>query len=190
MILDDALDPHSDLRYIFLFMEWSMHGALWLIFSSFIFLVSMRYSFSLITRYELTVLILGLCVDLIIVGVVKGIVRRPRPPFDIKDQLYEAPLVDKFSFPSGHSSRGAMLSILCLKFCSLPHFIIPFVKLFPFVLGASRICIGRHYVSDVIMGLLLGYAEGNFVQYLPLYTVDLLKQMFPLIFGSNEQGNT
>uniref|UniRef100_A0A8R1TQC6 AcidPPc domain-containing protein n=1 Tax=Onchocerca volvulus TaxID=6282 RepID=A0A8R1TQC6_ONCVO len=189
MILNDALDPHSDLRFIFLFMEWSMHGALWLIFSSFIFLVSMRYNFSLITRYELTVLILGLCVDLIIVGVVKGIVRRPRPFFDIKDQLYEAPLVDKFSFPSGHSSRGAMLSILCLKFCSLPHFIIPFVKLFPFVLGASRIFIGRHYVSDVIMGLLLGYAEGNFVQYLPLYIVDLLKQMFPLVFGSNEQRN-
>ncbi|VBB26662.1 unnamed protein product [Acanthocheilonema viteae] len=186
VVLNDALDSHSNLRFIFLCMEWSMHGGLWLIFSSFIFLISMRYNFSLNTRYELAVLTFGLCVDLVIVGIIKGTVRRSRPPFDIKDQLYEAPLVDKFSFPSGHSSRGAMLSVLCLAFCPFSHFITLIVKSFPFILGASRICIGRHYVSDVMMGLLLGYAEGNFVQYLPLHTVNLLKQMFPTIFGVNE----
>lgn len=63
------------------------------------------------------------------------------------------------------------------------------MKLFPLVLGASRIFIGRHYVSDVMIGLLLGYAEGNFVQCLPLHTIDALKQMFPVIFGSYEQRN-
>uniref|UniRef100_A0A1I8ECR6 AcidPPc domain-containing protein n=1 Tax=Wuchereria bancrofti TaxID=6293 RepID=A0A1I8ECR6_WUCBA len=210
MVLNSGIDSQSNLRFIFLCMEWSMHGALWLIFSSFIFLVSMRYNFSLNMRHELAVLIFGLCADLVVVGIIKGIARRSRPPFDIKDQLYEAPLVDKFSFPSGHSSRGAMLSAkflhchfgnFCTRlanealfsrfsltfFCSLPQFITLFVKLFPFVLGASRIFIGRHYVSDVMIGLLLGYAEGNFVQCLPLHTVDALKQMFPLIFGSNEQ---
>ncbi|EFO28126.2 hypothetical protein LOAG_00360 [Loa loa] len=190
MVMNAVLNSHSDLRFVFLCMEWSMHGALWLVFSSFIFLISMRYNFSLNTRYELAILTFGLCTDLIIVGVIKGIIRRSRPPFDIKDQLYEAPLVDKFSFPSGHSSRGAMLSVLCLTFCSLPYFITLAVKLFPIVLGASRILVGRHYVSDVVIGLLLGYAEGNFVQCLPLHTVDLLKQMFPMIFDGNEQWKT
>lgn len=190
MVLNSGIDSQSNLRFIFLCMEWSMHGALWLIFSSFIFLISMRYNFLLNMRYELAVLIFGLFADLIIVGIIKGIARRSRPPFNIKDQLYEAPLVDKFSFPSGHSSRGAMLSVLCLTFfCSLPQFITLFVKLFPLVLGASRIFIGRHYVSDVMIGLLLGYAEGNFVQCLPLHTIDALKQMFPVIFGSYEQRN-
>uniref|UniRef100_A0A0R3RYG1 AcidPPc domain-containing protein n=1 Tax=Elaeophora elaphi TaxID=1147741 RepID=A0A0R3RYG1_9BILA len=221
MILNTVLDSQSNLRFIFLCMEWSLHGGLWLVFSSFVFLVSLKYNFSVNTRYKLAVLICGecfnildnisagllkpttpsynclssanfqgLCVDLVIVGIIKGIVRRSRPPFNIKDQLYEAPLVDKFSFPSGHSSRGAMLSVLCLTFCSLPHFITPVVKLFPFILGASRICIGRHYISDVMMGLLLGYAEGKFVQYLPLHTVNLLKQIFIAIFGGNEQRHT
>uniref|UniRef100_A0A915PMB9 Phosphatidic acid phosphatase type 2/haloperoxidase domain-containing protein n=1 Tax=Setaria digitata TaxID=48799 RepID=A0A915PMB9_9BILA len=187
MVLNTVLDSHSGLRFIFLCLEWSMHGAF-----SLGFLVSMRYNFSTGTRYELAVLALvqcafeGLCADLVIVGIIKGTVRRLRPPFDIKDQLYEAPLVDKFSFPSGHSSRGAMLSVLCLNMCSLPYFIAPLVRLFPFVLGASRIFIGRHYVGDVIVGLLLGYAEGNFVQYLPLHTIELSRQVFATIFSDDQ----
>uniref|UniRef100_A0A1I8EQF0 Uncharacterized protein n=1 Tax=Wuchereria bancrofti TaxID=6293 RepID=A0A1I8EQF0_WUCBA len=61
------------------------------------------------------------------VGIIKGIARRSRPPFDIKDQ-----------------------------------FITLFVKLFPFVLGASRIFINRDYASNVMIDLLLGCAKGNF----------------------------
>lgn len=44
--------------------------------------------------------------------------------------------------------------------------------------------------QSFLLGLLLGYAEGNFVQYLPLQTVNLLKQMFPTIFGNDEQRNS
>ncbi|VDM93064.1 unnamed protein product [Litomosoides sigmodontis] len=174
MVLNTALDSNSNFRFILLCLEWSMHGGLWLIFSLLISLVSMRYNFSLNTKYGLVILTFGLCVDLIIVGAIKGIVRRPRPPSNIKDQLYEAPLVDKFSFPSGHSSRGAMLSVLCLEFCSFSPFITLTVNLLPFILGASRVFIGRHYASDVIMGLLIGYAEGYLVQCLPANVTSVL----------------
>ncbi|MCP9264914.1 Pre-mRNA-splicing factor SLU7 [Dirofilaria immitis] len=127
LVLNAALDSHSDLRFIFLCMEWAMHG---------------------------------LYADLVIVGTVKGIVK----------------------------DRGHLLMLkTSLNFYSLPYFITFFLKLFPFILGASRIFIGRHYASDVVMGLLLGYTEANFVQFVPFYTADLLKQMLSPIFGSYEQ---
>ncbi|VDM95668.1 unnamed protein product [Thelazia callipaeda] len=152
MTLRAALDSRSDLRYLFLWLEWMVHG---------------------------------LIIDLVAVGVIKGIVRRPRPPCNVHDLYFGAPVVDVFSFPSGHSSRSAMLSVLCMDLCPPPHYISFFVKLFPFVLGASRIVIGRHYFSDVAAGLLLGYFEGNLVQCLPFSSVNLLKEIFLPIFGND-----
>jgi len=57
-------------------------------------------------------LIPGLLFDLTMVGIVKLAVRRDRPAYNRNDQFYDAPVVDKFSFPSGHTSRGSMLTML------------------------------------------------------------------------------
>lgn len=54
----------------------------------------------------------GICLDLSTVGLLKLLVRRARPPYNHDDQIYEAPVADKFSFPSGHTSRATMLSVL------------------------------------------------------------------------------
>ena len=53
------------------------------------------------------------------IGLIKVAVRRPRPPYNLDDMKFGAPLVDRYSFPSGHTSRGAMLGVLglvCLIF--------------------------------------------------------------------------
>uniref|UniRef100_A0A0M3IPF7 AcidPPc domain-containing protein n=1 Tax=Ascaris lumbricoides TaxID=6252 RepID=A0A0M3IPF7_ASCLU len=90
LVIESALDARSDIRQVFRWLELALHGIPWIVASS------------------------GLCVDVVCVGIIKVFVRRPRPVYDKQDQVnvYEAPIADKFSFPSGHSSRSAMLAVL------------------------------------------------------------------------------
>lgn len=69
------------------------------------FLVSLKWF------YVKCLFILGIVLDLIMVGVIKMAVRRQRPPYNHDDQVFEAPVADKFSFPSGHTSRATMLAV-------------------------------------------------------------------------------
>ncbi len=52
-------------------------------------------------------LLLGFVLDLIMVGTIKGLVRRGRPVYNKEGDFVLVVSVDKFSFPSGHSSRCA-----------------------------------------------------------------------------------
>ncbi len=52
-------------------------------------------------------LLLGFVLDLILVGAIKGLFRRPRPVYNKEGDFVLVVSVDKFSFPSGHSSRYA-----------------------------------------------------------------------------------
>ncbi|KAK6058209.1 hypothetical protein COOONC_04227 [Cooperia oncophora] len=47
--------------------------------------------------------IAGLLLDVILSCILKLVIQRPRPDYNINDQKFEAPIADKFSFPSGHS---------------------------------------------------------------------------------------
>jgi len=50
-------------------------------------------------------LLLGFVLDLVMVGTIKGLVRRGRPVYNKEGDFALVVSVDKFSFPSGHSSR-------------------------------------------------------------------------------------
>lgn len=105
-------------------------------------------------------------------GIVKDIVRRPRPfknpDFAIHlDTARGEPFVDKvhlgesYSFPSGHSQNAGCFWPACylgykkenppkktiLKIC--PYIIIPLVMI-------SRVYLGVHYASDTVVGATLG----------------------------------
>lgn len=51
--------------------------------------------------------LLGLLLDLALVGALKGAVRRSRPVYNRREDFTVVVAVDRFSFPSGHSSRCA-----------------------------------------------------------------------------------
>ncbi|XP_058104563.1 probable lipid phosphate phosphatase beta [Magnolia sinica] len=140
-------------------------------------------------RQILILLFLGFLLDLIAVGSIKYLIRRPRPVYNKGMHLTVA--VDHWSFPSGHSSRVCFIaSFLYLSLASLTeafsqvessgngflsHWIGPDGKaversvfgvcLWSAVTSMSRVLLGRHFLFDVIAGACLGLLEALFVLY-------------------------
>ncbi len=99
---------------------------------------------------------------LVIVGnaLIKLAFRRPRPSWD--EPIYE---IGGFSFPSGHAAgAGVLATVGILLTIILSHrgirrrLLIGAWVLLGLMIGADRIVLGVHYLSDVVAGLCLGTA--------------------------------
>ncbi len=93
----------------------------------------------------------------------KRIVGRVRPR-DIEPHCWAHIVTrDKFSFPSGHSTTAFAVAFSLGSF--YPE-IMPILLVLAANVAVSRIVIGMHYLSDVVvgsgMGVLLGYAAFRF----------------------------
>jgi YegS/Rv2252/BmrU family lipid kinase len=93
-------------------------------------------------------------------ALIKLAFRRPRPPWD--EPLYE---IVGFSFPSGHSAGagllstvGILLTIILTRRGLRRRLLITAWVVIGLVIGADRIILGVHYLSDVVAGLCLGMA--------------------------------
>lgn len=115
-------------------------------------------------NFSLLFLLLALLLDLVLVAVVKGIVRRPRPTHNKMD-MFVTVSVDKYSFPSGHATRAALVCRFVLHHLVLAVPLRVLVVLWALVVGVSRVMLGRHNVTDVLFGLLLGYGLYSVVEY-------------------------
>jgi undecaprenyl-diphosphatase len=94
---------------------------------------------------------------------VKRMVGRIRPR-DIEPHCWAHIVTrDKFSFPSGHSTTAFAVALSLGSF--YPE-IMPILLVLATNVAVSRIVIGMHYLSDVVvgsgMGVLLGYAAFRF----------------------------
>ena len=70
------------------------------------------------------------------------------------------PAPDRFSFPSGHTINAfAICGVLACEWPGLA----PALGLLAGGIGASRVILGLHYVSDVAAGALLGLLIGGAV---------------------------
>jgi len=146
------------LRFIFKALEWTGHGVPWLIYSAYKLLVT-KYS-----KAHL-LLMLGLILDLIVIAVFKLIFKRPRPSYNEGDLPLSASKIDSYSFPSGHATRAYMLYIV-LPYVGFTLASELQILLWAIILGYSRVGLGRHYISDVIVGALVGIIEGWCTIYL------------------------
>lgn len=83
----------------------------------------------------------------------KGATERPRP-YQVCPTIccLTAPL-DRFSFPSGHTLHAVVFSVVTTAYYpALAAWVWPFTLL----VAASRLVLGLHYPSDVVIGAVLG----------------------------------
>ncbi|KAL9242893.1 hypothetical protein vseg_016850 [Gypsophila vaccaria] len=110
-------------------------------------------------------LLAGLTTDILAVGLLKHLVRRRRPQHNLHPMPAHLP-VDRWSFPSGHSSRVFFIAALFglesetvrLGFddAVVVTWLVGGVWVWAVVTAVSRVLLGRHYVIDVVVGSLVG----------------------------------
>jgi undecaprenyl-diphosphatase len=99
--------------------------------------------------------ILAILVTAALVFAIKFTVRRRRPEGEW-GQVYRK--TDPHSFPSGHAARAALLAVLAIGL-GPPWLGLLLVIWAPLVMLA-RVAMGVHYLSDVLVGALLGGLVG------------------------------
>ena len=91
--------------------------------------------------------------DVSLYWLLKNLIKRDRPA--IKIDFYEAWITpsDQFSFPSGHTAAAFLFAWLIWTF--YPVFALP-LFLWASLVGISRVLLGVHYPSDIVVGAILG----------------------------------
>ncbi len=90
-----------------------------------------------------------------IVLIVKLLVRRRRPEGEW-GAVYR--VTDPHSFPSGHAARAVLLAILAAAWA--PSWFAVVVFIWAPLVALSRVAMGLHYLSDVVVGAGLGLLAG------------------------------
>jgi len=132
-------------------LEISCHGIPWLFIS-----IAGLYSFTSPFFFNL---LLALILDIVVVAVVKAFTRRRRPAYNVDDQYATVKMVDKFSFPSGHSTRAVMLAVIFIIIAP-----VNFIFWLPLLAWAGAVCVsrvllGRHHILDVVAGVVIGVVQ-------------------------------
>ncbi len=109
---------------------------------------------------QLVVAALVACATFGVNSIVKLLVRRKRPDAYRSEEV----LLPTFSFPSGHAAStviifGLLAHILFHALAQPWGLVVAIVfAIFIIGIGVSRVYIGAHYPSDVIVGWLIGFA--------------------------------
>ncbi|KJH48608.1 PAP2 family protein [Dictyocaulus viviparus] len=172
--LSEVLIVPNSKRDVLLWVEYLMSGLPWIIGSSLAVVYAVSDRWDINTLHKLVILNIGLLADLCIVGVLKLIIQRPRPVNNIDDLVVGAPIVDEYSFPSGHCARAAMLGTICARFFQKSRVIVTGLYI---LVAISRVAMGRHYCSDALAGIALGWLEGVVVLSLPISATKWLKKI-------------
>lgn len=109
-------------------------------------------------------LFLSVLLSGIVANIIKFIFGRWRPKALLEDGLYGYEWFEvgyiHTSFPSGHSAT--MLSVTILLSLFLPRLRYPFI-LFGVLIAFSRVAINAHFLSDVIIGSLIGVLSSLYI---------------------------
>ncbi|MES1195589.1 MAG: phosphatase PAP2 family protein [Steroidobacter sp.] len=88
---------------------------------------------------------------------------RERPYINFAGVMAGTKVLDRYSFPSGHTLHAVSFTILiCTSYPQLGWLCIPFAVL----VAASRVVLGLHYPSDVLAGASIGTAMALLTMWL------------------------
>lgn len=99
------------------------------------------------------------CVNLLLYKVIKSLARRPRPCHANEEILRGAVPLDEYSFPSGHTMHAVGFSIVAVTW--FPALLVP-LAVFTVLVALSRVILGLHYPTDVVLGAGLGMLVAKF----------------------------
>ncbi len=110
-------------------------------------------------RPNIQLLFIGIVFTAVTVLILKFSIKRPRPEGEW-GQIYRSS--DPHSFPSGHAARVIMLTIIMLL--SGYAWIGAGMLIWAILVGLSRVGLGVHYYSDILVGTGIGVLMGVLVQ--------------------------
>lgn len=171
-------------RSLMILLEISGHGVPWIVGTVFSVIF-----FSDVTQEFACNLLLALIFDLVVVGGLKVMVRRKRPVYNEGD-MFATVSVDNYSFPSGHSTRAAMVAGLFAMFIENGLWRI-LIGCWALCVSMSRIILGRHHVSDVFCGVLIGLLQCWTICtiWLASKTCQELLSLIPYFYELRKQGH-
>ncbi|KAM9306438.1 inactive phospholipid phosphatase 7-like [Pholidichthys leucotaenia] len=127
------------------------HGITWIIGT----LVCLTRSNTLAGQEVLVNLLLALILDVMTVAGVQRLVKR-RGPWEMTPGFLDCIAMDVYSFPAAHASRAAMVSKFLLAHLVLAVPLRILLVLWAFLVGMSRVLLGRHHLTDMVCGFALG----------------------------------
>ena len=93
-------------------------------------------------------------INLLLYKLVKSFAQRPRPFRACEDILAGTVALDEYSFPSGHTMHAVGFTVVAVAwFPPLAGVLLTFTIL----VALSRVILGLHYPTDVVLGAALGF---------------------------------
>lgn len=86
---------------------------------------------------------------------VQRLVKR-KGPWEMMPGFLDCVAMDVYSFPAAHASRAAMVSKFLLSHLVLAVPLRILLVLWAFLVGLSRVLLGRHHLTDMVCGFALG----------------------------------
>lgn len=107
----------------------------------------------------LQTVVLAFLIERPVYFVLKNGLKRNRPEAALKNFRSIITPSDQFSFPSGHTSAAFMMATLLGYY--FPPLIIP-LYCWAALVGCSRVVLGVHFPTDILVGVLLGISTALF----------------------------
>lgn len=136
------------LRWLFAACSRLGDGVAWYVTAALVVLVAGERAW-----LPMGAMMLSALVGLVLYVSIKSYTARPRPHATHEKLVLSVAPLDKYSFPSGHTLHAVNFAVQLSVFTpSLAWFVIPFAMM----VALSRMVLGLHYLSDVLVGGLIG----------------------------------